>query len=894
MSGEGKPAAGPDATRPPLVAWNDALDAALRAGPVLTPTRRLAREIAYAVDWHRRREGAGAWPAADVVSVDAFLTRCYAEAQDAGVPGADAVLLPDDIAPFAMERAAPRADLARHVEVFAAAWRTAKLHGLASGDAALRQTENGKVYARWAQAFEALLRDEGWITSAQLPARLVRLMDGNQRWRPPPAAVVEPPVGAAPQGAAHEGEKSRMPNLTPAVRDFLTAVDCQRVELPQGTPAHVTRRLAAADSAEELSLAAVWARERLSANANARIGVVLPALGAAFPVIERRFHSLFPDAREAADYVNVSGGLALDEVPLARDALEFLACTVGADRAALRCLAQSPFLRFGLPAERLPEYADVAALAARFNAPALRRAAEALRATKQRPPWQPLMAHLLQIAGWPCAPLDSLEAQAKTRFDECLAAFAIVERVAGFGDWAAAVAGLRRLANSRLFAPRTAAAPIQVLGRAESVGLAFDHLWLAGLDQTQWPPVPEPNPLLPLAAQRRAGVAALALDEEWERARATTAAWCRAAPDVVASHADAQTPPSQLVAHFAEAPVGDVVARPSLAAHGHPWAVAKRVALEHRSDEAAGVLADSRQRGGAAVLEDQSLCPFRAWARHRLGLKEGRVLGRFPDAAERGTVVHEILAALAQRYPTRGALPNIDENAIDEAVTAALRERKRWPPLYREREARRLAALVAEWLREEAKRSDFTVCAVEQSAIVRLGGLELDLRIDRIDEVSAAPPAQGQPTAAPSAGKPAVLRLAHRPLLLIDYKTGRARRNDWMPPRPAAPQLPLYAVALAGDDGDVRGQPSGVAFALVRPEQTRLLGVGDPAAQTDLPDAAKSFHRPFADLRRDWQTALTELAQAFVAGRAAVDPLTPATCAHCHLHAFCRVDDDQP
>ena len=51
------------------------------------------------------------------------------------------------------------------------------------------------------------------------------------------------------------------------------------------------------------------------------------------------------------------------------------------------------------------------------------------------------------------------------------------------------MAGLHRLANSRLFAPRTAAAPIQVLGRAESAGLCFDHLWLAGLAQASWPPV---------------------------------------------------------------------------------------------------------------------------------------------------------------------------------------------------------------------------------------------------------------------------------------------------------------------------------------------------------------------------------------------------------------------
>lgn len=857
MPGEGEPA-----PRPPLVEWNDALEAALRAGPVLTPTRRLAREIDYAVDWRRRREGADVWPAADVVSADAFLMRCYADAQDAGVPGADAVLLADDIAPFAMERAAPRAGLAQHVKVFAAAWRTANLHGVPSADPALRQTDNGKVYARWAQAFETLLRDEGWITSAQLPARLVRLMDGAQRWRPHPALALA------------------LDAPTPALRDFLTAANCQRMELPQGAPAHVTRRLATADGAEELGLAAVWVRERLSANANARIGVVLPALGAAFPAIERRFHSLFPDVGEATDHVNVSGGLTLDEVPVCRDALEFLDCTVGVDRASLRCLAQSPFLRLGLPAEGLPEHADVAALSARSATPTLRRVATALRAAKSSPPWQPLMAHLLQVAGWPCGPLDSLEAQAKTRFDECLAAFAFAERVAGFRDWVAAVAGLRRLANSRLFAPRTAAAPIQVLGRAESVGLTFDHLWLAGLAQANWPPVPEPNPLLPLAAQRRAGVAALALDEEWERARATTAAWCRAASDVVASHAGADAAPSQLVAHFAESTVGDVVAHPSLAANGHPWAVAKRVALEHGVDETAGVLSAPQQRGGAAVLEDQSLCPFRAWARHRLGLREGRALGRFPDAAERGTVVHEILDALAGRFPTRAALPDINEDAINEAVHAALSDRNRWPPLYREREARRLAALVAEWLREEAKRSDFTVLATEHSTKVRLGGLELDLRIDRIDEVATAP-SDAEHAASPHPNKP---------LVLIDYKTGRARRADWLPPRPAAPQLPLYAVALAGDAGESLGEPCGVAFALVRPEQTRLIGVADPAAQTDLPDAAKALGRSFADLRRDWQTALTELAQAFAAGRATVDPLTPATCSLCHLHAFCRID----
>ena len=862
-AGEGEAATG--AVRPPLVEWSDALDAALRRGPVLTPTRRLARELAYAVDWRRERDGASAWAAPDVVSADAFLVRCYMDAQDAGAAGADAVLLPDDIALFAMERAVPSGDLARHVKVFAAAWRTAKAHGVRTADPALTQTENGQVYARWAQAFEALLHDQGWITTAELPARLVRLMDGARRWRPPPATAL---ALAAP---------------TPALRQFLTAARCAQAELPERPPAAVAQRVVARDGAEELALAAVWVRERLSANAHARIGVVLPALGAAFATIERRFHSLFPDVGAAADFVNVSGGLALDEEPLCRDALALLECTVGADRAAIRSVAQSPFLRLDLPPLQLPEHADLSALAARFSTPPLRRLAAALGAAGRRPPWTPLMARLLQRAGWPVGPLDSREAQAKASFDQCLAAFAFAERVVGFRDWASAVAGLRRLASGRLFAPRAAAAPIQVLGRAESTGLCFDHLWLAGLAQASWPPVPEPNPLLPLAVQRRAGVAALALDDEWERARVATAGWHRAAGQVVASHAGADVPPSPLVAHFPAASVADVVSRPSLAAHGHPWAVAGRVALESWFDDAAGALATPKQRGGAAVLEDQSLCPFRAWARHRLGLREARAIGRFPDAAERGTVVHEILAALLRRFPGRAPLAQMPPAAIAEAVDEALDGRKRWPQLYREREARRLVALMAEWLREELRRSDFTVLAIEHSTVARVGGLELDLRIDRIDV--AAPPAP-----APTGDQPALPR-ADQPLVLIDFKTGRVRRADWRPPRPAAPQLPLYAIALADDPKQLAGEPCGIAFALVRPQRTRLIGVGDAAACADLPDAAKTLGHSFADLLAAWQAALADLAHGFRAGRAAVDPLTPATCARCHLHAFCRVDD---
>lgn len=846
--------------RPPLASLNDALVAALRSGPVLTPTLRLARELDYAVNWQRQRAKDIAWRTPAVMSWSAFLERGYAEAQDAGLAGAQAVLLPDRIALFAMARSAPKAAWARHVHLFAEAWRIAKLHGIRTKDPALRQTDNGTIYARWAQAFEKLLDDQGWITTPQLPDRLTRLAD----WCPP-----------VPTALTFAG-------LAPAERRFLVACRGEVADFfpdPQRPMAVTAQRVVAGDQAEERGLAAVWARERLSADERARVGIVLPNLGAEFPAIERRFHALFPDVPDAADYVNVSGGLTLAQTPVCRDALEFLEFTAaGADRARLRALAQSPFLRLGLPVEGLPDHASLPAAAKRHRKSKLRPIVAAVAATGGRTPRVALLRRLLRLAGWPGSSLDSGEFQAKQLFEECLSAFAFAEKVARFRDWATAVAGLRQLAETSLFAPRTAHAPIQVLGRAESIGLTFDHLWLAGLDQATWPPVPTPNPLLPLARQRLAGVPALSFEAERKRAAAVTRHWLRAATRVVASHAGEDAAPSALTSAFAAVAANAAVGQPALAANGHPWAVATSIRLESAVDDNAEPLATTKQRGGAAVLEAQSLCPFRAWARHRLGVREPTTYSRFPNAAERGAVVHRILADLLTAHRTQSALAELKAGAVAKAVAETLEDYPRWPDAYRRLEAKRLEKLVADWLAFEAQRPPFAVVAVEHDMAANIAGLELELRIDRIDRLDATPnPASDR------------AEMASPALLLIDFKTGRSNARAWLPPRPTEPQLPLYAVTFPDDVS--AGDVCGIAFVTVRPDGCRRRGVMADGAPADLTAAGKFAGKSFAELRADWQTALAALARDYIAGRAAVDPVGPQACGTCHLHALCRVRD---
>ena len=65
-----------------------------------------------------------------------------------------------------------------------------------------------------------------------------------------------------------------------------------------------------------------------------------------------------------------------------------------------------------------------------------------------------------------------------------------------------AIALWHTMGRETLFQAESPDTPIQILGPLESTGLTFDALWLLGLDDYNWPPAPQSNPLLPNRLQR--------------------------------------------------------------------------------------------------------------------------------------------------------------------------------------------------------------------------------------------------------------------------------------------------------------------------------------------------------------------------------------------------------
>ena len=213
-------------------------------------------------------------------------------------------------------------------------------------------------------------------------------------------------------------------------------------------------------------------------------------------------------------------------------------------------------------------------------------------------------------------------------------------------------------------------------------------------------------------------------------------------------------------------------------------------------------------QGGAGVLTAHSQCPFKAFATARLGARGWDPAEAGLTAAQRGQLLHAVLHAVWGGPPpglrSRDELLALTDRKafVDRHVRTVLREkmpastRERMPQRYLELEEMRLSRLVTEWLDYEATRLPFTVAETEVGRSVTIAGLNLRLRLDRID------------------------RLNDDSLLVIDYKSGNVSPKAWDLPRPDDVQLPLYA-GFALDSEEKLG---GLVFAKVRAGEREFAG----------------------------------------------------------------------
>jgi ATP-dependent helicase/nuclease subunit B len=864
---------------------------------VLTPNLRLAQALAREFDAEQAARGHSAWESADILPYAAFVGRCYEDAlyseSGSGLP----ILLTPAQEHALWEDIIRRSDagdallaIPETAALAADAWNTAHAWKLLASLRSGELNEDAAAFRDWCAQYSLRCERERHTDKAVLPD-LVAAQLGGAALRKPKVLVLYGFDIMTPQQRA--------------LFDALQAAGTEVFVSAQERCEASVLCLACVDAREEIERAATWARARLAADPRAKIGIVVPDLTKQRKTILRAFRrvmspaTMLPGAGDDALPFNVSLGAALTSYPLVQAAcliLELAGREIEFDRASL--LLRSPFFAAGeseaagralldlelrrraepaITLDRLLRTLDAAncaalapELAQRLSKLAALRKSE-LFAARAPSAWAKAFTDALKLMGFPDKgrSLDSAEYQTLKKWHEVVAGFALLDRVSAKLGYAEAVARLRRLAAQTLFQPEAPDAPVQILGVLESAGMEFDHLWVMGLSDEAWPIHPRPNPFLPLEAQRRARVPEASIEATLALDAAITRGWLAAAGEVVLSHARAEGErkllPSPLLRDLPQGALS-LPAYPRYRELIHASAN-----IESIADFVAPPLAESAAlSGGAAVITDQSACPFRAFARHRLAAQAPEAPHAGLDAMERGILVHRVLASAWERIKTKSRLDAIGADELDALLAAAAEEAVR--RLQRERpatlagrfaevEKARLARLARAWLEMErdARGDDFSVAAVEDKRRLVIGPLALRGKLDRVDELE-----DGR-------------------RIIIDYKSSADPVSAWLGERPDAPQLPLYLVA---------GEPAAVAIAFAQVKAGEMKFAALAADETLLP-VRKSLPDPGWDGQvAAWREALERLATQFAAGVAAVHPKTPQkTCRNCDVQTLCRIHE---
>lgn len=673
-------------------------------------------------------------------------------------------------------------------------------------------------------------------------------------------------------------------------------------ELPAGDPASEIHFYAARDNRTELDACALWCAQQLAADPQSRLLVISQEISTRRGEIERAFlrHSI----AGAAPHFEFSLGVPLSQNEVARAALLLLQWLEGAlaenevdwlfstslasssaeERSGLQAFMRAlrrrglqrtqwtldAFLRQRIKSDGLP-----AAWIDRITH--ARRRLRAAKVQQQSPlDWSALVPQLLQELGVPGdRAFSSAEFQAYRRWEQAVDTCAALGFDGRRISWHEFLQTLRRAIDEMLFAPESSDVPIQIAGPAESAGLSADAIWFLGTDEDAWPSTGSAHPLLPRHVQRQASMPHATPHHDWEMAQSITVRLLSSASAVHFSYAvqkdDAEARPSRLIKQHA----------------GHPQPLPKDLFSPSHQPPLTTLFEDAClipfppniAHGGSSLLTAQSQCPFKAFASTRLGAQSWEPAEAGLTALQRGELLHNVLHRVWGGPPdgirTQSELRSIPDLQIfvSRIVQNVLRDqmpssaRECMPQRYMELESLRLIQLVTEWLHYELARTDFSVSETEVKHPVTPGGLTLNLRLDRIDQ------------------------LTDGTSLVIDYKTGEVTPKAWDLPRPDDVQLPLYAAFALQD------KVGGLVFAKVRTRDLGFRGYVRQAKETldgRLSGRDSLVKNPLTDEQMSgWKQYIEQLAYDFLAGHAEVNPREyPATCDRCGFQTICRIQDE--
>lgn len=773
-------------------------------------------------------------------------------------------------------------------------------------------TEEAKALKRWADTYEKEVDRLGFIEQSSLFGRVIELIK-NRRITVAERVVlagfdeISPRVASLIKVIEGSGGKAE---FWPEDKGNLKPVDVREYT----------------DEIEEVIQASRWARKTW--RPGMRIGFIVPDLDRYKEIIKREFTSeLNPEAvfpwKDTKDVFNISLGAPLSEEPLVKSALEILSIgEESVDINEISAVLLSPYF-----AGSDEEYLSMSRLDATMKREGrlIVKLSEIIRVIDRTPSpqpsthpginpargegvfrsslsgvrkrldswlkalgesrkrelpsrWSEKISTLLKNIEFPSKrfTLTSSEYQVLNGWNGLLEGLASLDDVLGPINRSEAVSYLIKMAGETIHQPESEECPIQVLGLLESSGLSFDHIWILGAHSDAFPAQPSPSPFIPLFVQKRHNLPHSTPERELEFSKRLLNKIFNSAdlievsfPKVVDKKEVFVSPLFDLFVKGGEGGFISESSRIKDAVHSESTTEDMPTDADiPPNEEELGMV-----KGGTSIIKDQSWCPFRAFAIHRLDAAGIDAPDLGLSIQNRGSIVHAALKVFWERVGGSGGLKTIIANNeldryITESVTGAFKRYYHIEPLserYLELERERVSGLLREWIEGvESKRGDFTVEKTEYQTDIAIEGLTIKTRLDRIDSVN-----DGRK-------------------IIIDYKTGECSKNDWLTERPKEPQLLVYNLVDYFD---------AISFAKVKPGECGFIGI---SKEDDILPGVSSFEKDvklrdkiqgintWDELTESWKGVVNSLARQFMEGKNAADPIEKA-CDYCDLKGLCRI-----
>ncbi|MDG1818765.1 MAG: hypothetical protein P8H31_02940, partial [Porticoccaceae bacterium] len=582
---------------PPLIEITPFRDAIERDCLILTPNHRLAAKINDA--WSLA-VGKTVWRAPRVYSIDHWLKYCWDELQDqnhALVSGLSVV--GGQQSRYYWERAIAKDDSAysnSYAKVASDTLKTLQNWNL-TVDQVPDETPAAEYFKRWTNSYQQLLDKHKLITqqsswqliergfsSGALPSEAEIYLYGFQSTPPLQNLVIN--------SASNLVKQIETIDINPPTSDLEPDLSTYRIECQ--------------DPQTELRTAASWAAQQLKAKPQQRLGIIVPDLNNNLQLVARVVNEALK-TEETEVLVNISAGTPLADTAVVHCALELIGSLqykrslndwLKILYSPFSAFAQLPlqylvdselalrktrrfdftleqFLTAILPKEE-PEQKDISEtdphnpLILETLKPLIElKTFSRLKTGTQKnfSTWAQFFSNFLEDMGWPDArSLNSIEYQQRQQWNSLLDQYCGLDNLAIEVGLATALKHLQLLAQESVFHPKTADAPLQILGLLEGSGLHFDQLWIVGMHSKSFPASVAINPLLPADFQRQQAMPHSLPERELKIAQELLSGYKNHSKKLILSYpvlkGEEQLDPSPLIRDLADSKISELLKEP--------------------------------------------------------------------------------------------------------------------------------------------------------------------------------------------------------------------------------------------------------------------------------------------------------------------------------------------